>query len=747
MAIFRSRAIDAANKAETLDTPLVLPRTSLRQRFNSNLQLWWDLSIPHNSGQKVSTEEQLQHDPTECAAVSLSIILKFHGCHQPLSTLRHACGVSRDGSNAANLVRAARTFGLNAKGFKKGLKTLQSVALPAVVFWNFNHFLVLEGVDEQRYWINDPATGRRCIELEEFDRCYTGVVITMQPDASFQPTGPAQHPVQQLVDWLWRGSRAKRWGFLASLGISAGLLSQAARVLAAPGLWPLIGFALAVIPLGQVLSRELERQLRRELQQQLISLPDWILQQHFSHELAGRLERVSALCEQLRLRLGQSLPLVLGMAIWTLDLLVQNPGLGLIVIAGLSIWAAVHLRNEQINSSRALRSRMSTNSAALTLQAGLNDPATLKASALEHDLFLRWSGLDAIATRQRQNLAYGQGLQDWLPQVLYWCLPVLVWGVASSSNHAGLSVIVGTLGLCLALRQLQEIWRTWGASKRAIHAIRDLQEQPKDPLLNAASSEPLVRTEASPASVSVEAVDFGYIPVLPPLIQGLSLKVDQGQRIALVGGSGSGKSTLARLMAGLVQPSSGVITINGKPLLEWSQQERSQAIAMVQQGMPLFSATVRDNLTLFNPAISDDEIQAACTTAAIWERLQQLPQGLNTTLGMGGQDLSGGEQQRLQLAQVLLQRPSLLILDEATSALDAQTEAQIEQAIQALHCTQIVVAHRLSTVRDADEIVVLDQGKIVQRGRHDQLAGEEGSPYHNLLLQEDALVQADEHKN
>ena len=738
MAIFRSRAVDAANQAETLDTPLVLLRPQLRQRFNSNLRLWRDLSIPQNSNHQVWTEEQIQHDPTECAAVSLSIILRYHGSYQPISTIRHACGVSRDGSNAANLVCAARTFGMNAKGYKKGLKTLQTVSLPAVVFWNFDHFLVLEGIDEQRFWINDPATGRRCVELEEFDRCYTGVVITMQPDPSFEPTGKAPQAVQHLGAWLKRGSKDKRWGFLLMLGISAGVLSQTTRVLVEPGLWPFIGLALAVVPLGQVLSRELERQLRRELQEQLISLPDWILQQHFSHELAGRLERVSALCEQLRLRLGQSLPLVLGMAVWTVVLLVQNTVLGLIVIGGLSLWTAVKQRNESMNSSRDVRSRISMNSAGLTLQAGLKDPETLKASALEQDLFLRWSGLDAIATRQRQNLSYSRELQDWVPQIVYWSLPVLVWSVASHTANAGLTVIVGTMGLCLALQQLQEMWKAWGASKRAILAIRDLQEQPRDPLLSAGQHQSNIPFETGPASVSVEGVDFGYIPVLPPLIQELSLSVDKGQKIALVGGSGSGKSTLARLMAGLVQPNKGVVKINGIPLLEMTQQERSQAIAMLQQGMPLFSATVRDNLTLFNSAISDGEIQAACETAAIWERLQQLPQGLNTTLGVNGQDLSGGEQQRLQLAQVLLQRPSLLILDEATSALDAQTEARIEQAIQGLHCTQIVVAHRLSTVRDADVIIVLDHGKIVQRGCHDALLKEEGSHYCNLLLLEDA---------
>ena len=738
MAIFRSRAIDAANEGETLNTPLALLRPQPVKNLKSNLKLWLELNNLRKRSNQVCTEEHLQQDPTECAAVSLSIILSYYGCHKQISEVRHACGVSRDGSNAANLVRAARTFGLNARGFKKGLKTLENVSLPAVVFWNFNHFLVLEGTDNGRYWINDPANGRRCLDLQEFDRCYTGVIITMQPDASFRQTRKPRHPIRELGHWLSQGSKTKRWSLLLSLGVSAVLISQTTQLITTPGLWPLIVLALAVIPMGQVVSRELEYQLRKELQKQLLSLPEWILQQHFSHELAGRLQRVTELSAQLRLRLGRSFPLMLGMTLWLLELIVRNTMMGMVLLLGLLLWGVVQQRNTYTNSSSNLRSGISQIKTAQILQAGLKDPATLKASALEQDLFLHSSGLDAVATRQRQALDYRRELQDWFPQWVYWSLPVLAWSLASTAKDSGLTLIIGTFGLCLMLQDIQAIWATWVASKRNISAIRDLKEQSKDPLLTTENDKGESLSALGPASISLENVSFRYIPVLPPLIQDLNIKARKGQRIALVGSSASGKSTVARLIAGLLQPTEGVVKINGKPLLELSQKERTHTIAMVQQGMPLLSTTVRNNLSLFDPHISDKKIQTTCEKVGIWEQIKRLPNGLDTTVGSNGIDLSGGEKQRLQLAQALLQKPSVLILDEATSALDAQTEARIEQAIKKLPCTQIVIAHRLSTVRDADEIVVLDDGRIVQQGSHDMLAKEEGSPYYNLLLQEES---------
>jgi ATP-binding cassette subfamily B protein len=290
------------------------------------------------------------------------------------------------------------------------------------------------------------------------------------------------------------------------------------------------------------------------------------------------------------------------------------------------------------------------------------------------------------------------------------------------------------LGLALAQQRSRAVMRCWGESQATITSLESLEEQPLDPLLqepNAAS--PPEEMPSGAASLELEAVSFGYVPVQPPLIEAFSLSVQPGQRIAIVGGSASGKSSLARLIAGLLQPTAGVVKLNGRPLLEWPRQQRLQAIAMVQQGMPLLSCSVRDNLTLWNPAISQEELEQACNAAAILERIQALPQGFDTSLQEAGQNLSGGEKQRLQIAQALVQRPSLLILDEATSALDARTEQRVEQMLRQLPCTQIVVAHRLSTIRDADEILVLEQGKLVQRGTHQSMVSELGSPYAELL--------------
>ena len=738
MAIFRSRAIDAANRGETLDAPLVLPRSNLRRRFQGNLRQCLQGLRPSAGGRTIRTQEQLQQDPTECAAVSLSIVLEYHGCHLPLSEIRQACGVSRDGSDAANLVRAAKRFGLEAKGFKKGLSALQTVPLPAVVFWNFNHFLVLDGIEADRFWINDPATGRRSVDLEEFDRCYTGVVLTMEPGEAFVRSEKRPGALQELLQWLGQSKRSTRFACLGSLALSAALLSQTTTALALP--WPaltsLIGMSLAIIPVSQALAREVERCLRESLQRQLLLLPDWVLQQHFSSELAGRLGRVSELSAQLRVLLGQSLPLVLGMAVWSLVLLVREPGLGLIVFAVVVIWFSVRRQTVRQQRSAEARARLSMSRAGLSLQGSLQDPATIKASALEHDLFLRWGGLEAIATQERQRLVYARDLQDWVPRLILWCLPVVLFSASGT-----VALLVGSLGLALALERSSAFWQSWGGIQQAIRSIKDLEEQPRDPLViphQASENMP-----EGPASISLESVDFGYVPVLPPLIKGLNLSVKPGQRIALVGGSASGKSTVARLIAGLLQPSAGVVRINGKPMLEWSKPQRCRTIAMVQQGMPMLSASVRENLTLFDPDIDEGAIQRACVIAGIWERVQQLPQGLETALGQGGQKLSGGEQQRLQIAQALLQRPALLILDEATSALDARTEAQVETALKDLGCTQVVVAHRLSTIRDADEILVMDQGSLVQQGTHHALLEEKGSPYQKLLLLDGAPAKMD----
>ena len=738
MAIFRTRALDAANRSTASDAPLLLPRPH-RQRLRGNwLQLKHTL-LPNRSARLARTQEQRQQDPTECGAVSLSIVLQHHGCHVPLSSLRRACGVSRDGSDAANLVRAAKLFGLEAKGFKKGLEALKKVSLPAILFWNFDHFLVLDGIEEGRYWVNDPASGRRCVELEEFDRCYTGVVLTMQPGPAFErtPAPPGawkllakrlrHSPCSSLIALLVSCAAASAW--LAALPSGAGLLAG----------WrlPSLLLALALPPLGQALSRQLQRRGSRQLQRQLLALPDWVLQQHFSAELSSRQRLLPQLSSFLNQHGWSTLPLVLAALLWGVALLPQQPAFALLLWTGVSLFGATNVWNERLQRSRDAQQRIAANKPVTVLQGSLQDPDTLKASALERAVFERWAGLEALATRARQRLAYSRDLQGWIPQLIGWSTPVLLIGLAWPGAQAGRGAAVALGVIALGLALIQQRGRAalihWNKSAAALRSLQQLEEQPADPWLQDNAQPSPSKPPSGGAHLELEKVSFGYVPVLQPLLENITLQVQPGQRIAIVGGSASGKSTMARLMAGLLQPSSGVVRLNGHPLLEWPRQDRLRAIAMVQQGMPLLSCSVRDNLTFWNPAIPQAELEQACHSAAILERITRLPQGFDTPLMEAGQQLSGGEQQRLQIAQALLQQPSLLILDEATSALDACTEQDVEQALRNIGCTQIVVAHRLSTIRDADEILVLERGQLVQRGSHEAMAQCAGSAYQKLL--------------
>lgn len=745
MAIFRSRALDAINRRAPIEAPLLLPRPH-PQRLRGNLQQLRNALVPSRGARFANTREQRQQDPTECGAVCLAILLEHYGCHVPLSSLRQACGVSRDGSDAANLVRAAKLFGLEAKGFKKGLKTLHTVQLPAIIFWNFDHFLVLDGIEDHRYWLNDPASGTRCVELEEFDRFYTGVVLTMQPGEVFQRTPPPPAAWQLLTRRLRRGGTTTLIGMLLSLAASTAVITALPAVVSASdkAILTLLGLALAPTMAVPVLARRLSQQLQRSdsrhLMQRLLSLPDWVLQQHFSAELSNRQGLLPQLNHALNNRGWGTLSLLLAVVLWGFVLLPRQPWLAFVLWGGCGLFGAALSWNERIQRSQDAQQRIATNKATRILQGGLQDPDTLKASALERDLYQRWAGLDVLAARERQRLMYSRDLQSWIPQLMGWSLPVLLMGLGLqgvSDDRAGAGLAIIAIGAALAQQHTRAAFNHWNDSAEALRSLQQVEEQPIDPLLHEKAFKPPPPAPPGPpsggASLELNAVSFGYVPVLPPLLENLSLQVQPGQRIAIVGGSASGKSTLARLIAGLLQPSSGEVKLNGHPLLEWPRQERLKAIAMVQQEMPLLSCSVWENLSFWNPGISQAQLEEACSAAAILDRIQRLPQGFNTTLQEAGRQLSGGEQQRLQIAQALLQKPSLLILDEATSALDARTEQQVELALRQIACTQIVVAHRLSTIRDADEILVLDRGRLVQRGSHQEMVKNDGGPYENLL--------------
>lgn len=750
MAIFRQRALDALQRPQDLTTPLLLRHTTLRAELVEMLAQLAAL-LPRRHRPRLATPELLQQDPSECGAVSLSILLQHHGRYVPLAELRQACGVSRDGSDAANLVRAAQRYGLQAKGFKKGLEALKTVPLPAVLFWNFEHFLVLEAQEQGRFWLNDPASGRRCVDLATFDRSYTGVVLTMEPGPAFSRQGRAPQPPRLLLAQL-RQQRGP-WRTLLAALLLAALGLGLAPVMANAGMAPALVCVASLGLLSAALARRLNRRLQSsgslQLQRQLLSLPDWLLNQRFPADLASRQALLPQLHSLLSERVWPALVAAGAGLVWLLLLLPGQPAAALLLLLGSGLLLALALAEQHQQHSRSSQERIAALRPTAALHDGLRDADTLKASALERQLFERWSGLEAQAAGQRQQLWQERQRAEALPELLQRSLPLLALALGCGLALQGqlgqaelMLLMLVCLGLAEALRRSRALIAAWPTSGHQLLRLQDVLEQPLDPLLLPAVHGAADSAAPLQGQLDTEELCFGYVPVQKPLIAGLNLKLEPGQRLALVGGSASGKSTLARLLAGLLQPSSGRVLLDGRPLLEWPRATRLRAIAMVQQGSALLSCSLRDNLSFWDPAISQAQLEQACADAAILDRITALPQGFDTPLLEAGRQLSGGERQRLQIAQALLQQPALLILDEATAALDAVSEQRIEQALRRLGCTQVVVAHRLSTIRDADQILVLERGQVVQRGRHEELAAERGGAYRRLLELDDLNASA-----
>ena len=605
--------------------------------------------------QQQRTPELRQLEPTECAAICLAIVLRHHGLHRPISELRQACGVSRDGSSAAQLVRAARRYGLMAEGLKRGLQTLQDVPLPAVLFWEFNHFVVLEAIDPNGngYWVNNPALGRTRLTNEEMDRGFTGVVLSMLAGPEFQPGGREPSRLLTLLRLMRRG--------------------------------------------------RLRRDGSRWLQQKLLALPAWSLQHHQLNELSDRhqaLRDLAVLLEQELLPTIAALVLLAAVA-------VGQTGAGVVIwpwiLGGTVLQLLLLVWEDQLlhplhNHAARLDSRQQHQ-----LDQALEDPYTFKALSLEPQLLQQWSDHGALAHQDRRHLERLQRLSHALPQLLSIGLPILLIA-ALSFRPVGL--LAGTIWWW-SLERLRRSQQAWFRIGEDLHRLQALEEEPLDPWLLEPDIDPNTPIPSGAIAVSIKGLKFGHTPGAAALIANLHLTVKPGEILAISGPNGSGKSTLLQLMAGLLQPETGTIELAGRPLLHWSTRQRCQAIAMVSQDDALIEASVRDNLTLWNPSISDAEIIQEASALGLEGVLSALPQGLDTPLKDGHFNLSGGQRQLLNLTRALLQKPSLLLMDEATSALDAESERRVLQHLRSLNCTVVMVAHRSGSLRMAEQTFTL----------------------------------------
>lgn len=725
-------------------------------------QLWQPVKA-RLQNKLVKTPTVLQLENTECGAASLSIVLQHYGRYVPLTQLRELCGVSRDGSDAANLLLAARSLGLNAKGFKKGLSSLAETKPPVILFWDFNHFLVFEGFFGNRVALNDPALGPRTVSLEEFDTSYAGIALVIEPGPTFKRGGrtPSIWPI------LWRRLTSEAFG--AGFVLLAGLLlilpklvmpifaqiymdeiiGNAISSWLKPMLWAmaLTIAAQAMIQQLQLLGvRSLEKRLTRrfaaQFEHQVLSLPESFYSQRYAADIASRMESNTNIAEFIGEKL---IPMVSGLVLLVFYLILTflySPLLGLIVIITTGINALVVAFNLRVQKDANLKLQKDAGKTQGVIVSAIQSIETVKASAIESDIFNRFAGYQTRLLNTIQDLSLLNAKIRVVPSILTTFNEIAIllvgfWLVMQGELTLGMLLAAQTITMSLKgqIESVIGFVQDLPQFSAEILRLEDVLEQPRDvivtqaPPLNTWTSD---RTRLSGA-ITIKNLSFGYAPIKPPLIEDLNLKMEPGQRFAFVGGSGSGKSTIASLIAGLYMPTSGNILYDDLSLQDIPREVAVSSLAMVQQDVNLYGCSVRDNLTLWNPQISDEVLREACTDSQILETILALPDGFDTMLREGGNNLSGGQRQRLEIARALVQNPSILILDEATSALDPTSEKLVDQALRRRGCTQVIVAHRLSTIRDADQIVVLDQGKVVQQGRHEDMSLEEGSPYQRLL--------------
>ncbi|MBD2199407.1 MULTISPECIES: NHLP family bacteriocin export ABC transporter peptidase/permease/ATPase subunit [Calothrix] len=713
------------------------------------------------------TPTLLQMEAVECGAAALGMILGYYGRIIPLAELRQACGISRDGSKASNILNAARSYGLQAKGFKADLPALEQIQCPYIVFWNFNHFLVVEGFSKQRVYLNDPATGRRTVSVGEFSEAFTGVVLVFEKGTDFKSGGHKPSLVLALTSRL----RGSGWSLIYC--VLAGFL------LVIPGLaiptfsrvfvdevliqgrddWlrPLI-FAMLFTALLSGLLTRLQLQLLRRLKIKLamgmsskfiwhlLHLPVSFYDQRFAGEISSRIQLNDRLANLLSGKLATTvisavMVIFYAIVMWQYDRLLTLIGIAFVVVNLLALQWVAGLRVD--TNIRLMQEQGKVSGVAI---AGLQSMETLKASGLESDFFTRWAGYYAKAINVRQDM-------DNLNQSLG-ILPSFLSGITSMLLLVvgGFQVINGglSIGMLIAFQSLMQqfmqpvsqlislggdLQELEGNLNRLDDVLRNPVEDSRGAEEQRSRGDWCVVSPKLEGYLELRNITFGYNRTAPPLIENFSLSLKPGQRVALVGGSGSGKSTIAKLVAGLYQPWAGEIYFDGQPKQQIPPQILVNSIATIEQDIMLFAGSVRDNLTLWDTTIPDSNLIQACRDAAVHEIVRSLPGGYNADLLEGASNLSGGQRQRLEIARALVNNPSILLMDEATSALDAETEKIIDQNLRLRGCTCVIVAHRLSTIRDCDEIIVLSRGKVVQRGTHDELSQVEGH-YLDLIKSE-----------
>ncbi len=706
----------------------------------------------------------MQLEALECGAACLTMILAYYKKWIPLEQVRSDCGVSRDGSNAKNVLKAARSYGLRAQGYRFEPEMLkEDGSFPCIIHWNFNHFVVCNGFKGNYVYINDPARGTVKVTMDEFDKAFTGICLMFEPGEEFKPGGKKKSVIGFAKKRLKGAGVAVAFVLLVMIitklmelispALSRVFLDRILTGYSPSWTGPFFAFLITftlvqiVVALAQAIySLRINGKLavvgNTTYMWKVLRLPI----EFFSQRMAGDITMRQASNATIAATLINTVtPIAINTFMMFFYLIVMiRYSLPLTMVGLISIVVNIFMSNiiskKRINITR-VQMRDQGKLAGATV-SGIEMIETIKSSGAENGFFGKWSGYQASVNAQTMNYEKVNQFYGVIPAIVsnVTSYTVLMLGVyLTMKGQFTVGMIMAFQGFLDSFSEPASEIITAGQTiqemRTQMERIEDVMEYPDAVLNDEESDDQDIQYDKLTGQVELKNVTFGYSRLGEPLIEDFSLSMKPGSRVAFVGSSGCGKSTLSKLISGLYDPWSGEILFDGKKRTDFDRSVFTGSLAVVDQDIILFEDTIANNIKLWDNTIEDFEMIMAARDAQIHEDIVLRDGGYNYKVSEGGKDFSGGQRQRLEIARVLAQDPTIIILDEATSALDAKTEYEVVKSIKDRGITCIVVAHRLSTIRDCDEIIVLDKGKVVERGTHDELY-QKGGYYTRLVSNE-----------
>ena len=693
----------------------------------------------------------MQMEALECGAASLTMILAYYGKWIPLEQVRADCGVSRDGSNAKNVLKAARSYGLVAKGYRYEPEDLKANGkFPCIIHWNFNHFLVLDGFKGNKAVLNDPAKGCYTVPMETFDKSFTGICLMFEPSETFEPSGKPKSMLAFAKAKMKGAGVAVAFTVITTVIASLiGIIEPAFsrifidRLLTGqnpdwfiPFIWALAalsGIQIIISFIQAVFAARINAKIAAvgstTFMWKVLRMP----MEFFSQRMAGDIQQRKGSNASIASSLVNTFaPIVIEACMMVFYLVVMIRYSVLLTLIGvasifINMFVSRYISKKRVNITRV--SMRDAGKLAGATVAGIEMIETIKASGAENGFFEKWAGYQASVNTQKVKFAKLNQYLGLIPQLVSSLTntAVLIVGVyLTIEGQFTIGMVMafqGFLGSFLSPAQtLISAGQTLQEMRAEMERIEDVMQYPTDvTCLNDTELDENAEYDKLSGNVELRNVTFGYSRLAEPLIRDFNLTLKPGSRVAFVGTSGCGKSTISKLISGLYQPWSGEILFDGKPITQIDRSVFTGSLAVVDQDIILFEDTIANNIKMWDSSIEDFEMIMAARDAQLHEDIMQRDGGYNYRITEGGKDFSGGQRQRMEIARVLAQDPTIIILDEATSALDAKTEYEVVKSIKDRGITCIVVAHRLSTIRDCDEIIVMDHGNVVERGTHDEL--------------------------